>query len=68
MRAAHTACQAHAHSSTERFCSLWGVSRHAPTARWRGQLYERLLMSNDKEKVLAVARKEHIPESPTEII
>ena len=32
------------------------------------QLYERLLMSNDKEKVLAVARKERIPESPSEII
>jgi len=31
-------------------------------------LYERLLMSTDKEKVLAVARKERIPESPTEII
>ncbi|MBQ9394866.1 MAG: DUF1016 family protein [Proteobacteria bacterium] len=32
------------------------------------QLYERLLMSNDKEKVLAIARKERIPESPAEII
>ena len=31
-------------------------------------LYERLLMSNVKENVLAVARKERIPESPTEII
>ena len=31
-------------------------------------LYERLLMSNDKESVLAVARKERIPELPTEII
>lgn len=31
-------------------------------------LYERLLMSNDKDAVLAVARKERIPESPTEII
>jgi predicted nuclease of restriction endonuclease-like (RecB) superfamily len=31
-------------------------------------LYERLLMSNDKEAVLAVARKQRIPESPTEII
>ena len=31
-------------------------------------LYERLLMSTDKDKVLAVARKERIPESPTEII
>ena len=31
-------------------------------------LYERLLLSNDKESVLAVARKQRIPESPTEII
>ena len=31
-------------------------------------LYERLLMSNDKESVLAMARKERIPENPTEII
>ena len=31
-------------------------------------LYERLLMSNDKEKVLAVARKERIPENPADII
>ncbi len=31
-------------------------------------LYERLLMSNDKEAVLAVARKERNPELPTEII
>ena len=31
-------------------------------------LYERLLLSNDKESVLEVARKEGIPESPTEII
>ncbi|MCR5456380.1 MAG: PDDEXK nuclease domain-containing protein [Bacteroidales bacterium] len=31
-------------------------------------LYERLLMSNDKESVLSVARKEHVPESPQEII
>lgn len=31
-------------------------------------LYERLLASNDKEAVLAVARKERIPESPQEII
>lgn len=31
-------------------------------------LYERLLMSNDKESVLAVARKQRIPEKPTEII
>lgn len=32
------------------------------------QLYERLLLSNDKEAVMAVARGERIPESPTEII
>lgn len=31
-------------------------------------LYERLLLSNDKKVVLEVARKERIPESPTEII
>ena len=29
-------------------------------------LYERLLLSNEKEKVLAVARNQRIPESPTE--
>lgn len=32
------------------------------------QLYERLLLSNDKEKVLAVARKERIPQTPQEVI
>lgn len=31
-------------------------------------LYERLLLSNDKKAVLEVARKERIPEQPTEII
>ena len=31
-------------------------------------LYERLLLSNDKESVLAVARRERIPEDPEEII
>jgi hypothetical protein len=31
-------------------------------------LYERLLMSNDKEAVLAVVRRERIPEKATEII
>ncbi|MCL2843842.1 MAG: PDDEXK nuclease domain-containing protein [Chitinivibrionia bacterium] len=31
-------------------------------------LYERLLMSSDKEAVLAIARKERIPEKPSEII
>ena len=29
------------------------------------QLFERLLISNDKESILAVARKERIPENPT---
>ena len=32
------------------------------------RLYERLLLSNDKESVLAVARKERIPETPQEVI
>ena len=32
------------------------------------QLYERLLLSNDKETVLAVARKERLPQTPQEII
>ncbi|WP_425637850.1 PDDEXK nuclease domain-containing protein [Algoriphagus yeomjeoni] len=32
------------------------------------QLYERLLLSNEKEKVLAIAKKEAQPESPREII
>ncbi len=31
-------------------------------------LYERLLLSNDKESVLAVARRERHPQSPTEIV
>ena len=31
-------------------------------------LFERLLLSNDKEAVLAVARKQRIPEKPSEII
>lgn len=31
-------------------------------------LYERLLMSNDKESVLAVARRERIPSNPQEVI
>ena len=31
-------------------------------------LYERLLASSDKESVLAIARKERMPESPTEVI
>lgn len=32
------------------------------------QLFERLLLSNDKESVLAVARNEKLPENPHEII
>jgi len=32
------------------------------------QLYERLLLSNDKDAVLAVARRERIPETPQEIV
>ena len=32
------------------------------------QLYERLLLSNDKESILAVARKERIPQTPQEVI
>ena len=32
------------------------------------QLYERLLLSNDKDAVLAVARGERLPELPTEVI
>ena len=32
------------------------------------QLYERLLLSNDKERVLAVALGEQLPEKPTDII
>ncbi|MBQ2814126.1 MAG: DUF1016 family protein [Akkermansia sp.] len=32
------------------------------------QLYERLLLSNDKEDVLAVARRERLPEQPAEVI
>jgi len=31
-------------------------------------LYERLLLSNDKESVLAVARRQRIPETPAEIV
>lgn len=31
-------------------------------------LYERLLLSNDKEAILAVARKERLPETPSEIV
>jgi len=49
------------------------ASNHAWTGRETERqinslLYERLLMSNDKEALLAVARKERIPEKPFEII
>lgn len=49
------------------------AANHAWTGRElerqiKSLLYERLLMSNDKESVLAVARKERIPEKPAEII
>jgi len=32
------------------------------------QFYERLLLSTDKDSILAIARKDRIPESPSEII
>ena len=32
------------------------------------QLYERLLLSNDKESVLAIAKKERIPQTPQEVL
>ncbi len=34
----------------------------------QSQLYERLLLSNDKDAVLAVARRERIPQQPQEVI
>ena len=45
-----------------------GWSKRQLERQINSMLYERLLMSNDKEKVLAVARKERTPESPLEII
>ena len=45
-----------------------GWSKRQLERQISSMLYERLLMSNDKEKVLAVARKERTPESPLEII
>ena len=51
--------------------------REAVNEGWTGRqlerqinslLYERLLLSNDKEHVLAVARRQRVPESPHEII
>ena len=45
-----------------------GWSKRQLERQINSMLCERLLMSNDKEKVLAVARKERTPESPLEII
>lgn len=45
-----------------------GWTGHQLERQINSMLYERLLKSNDKEKVLAVARKERTPESPLEII
>ena len=45
-----------------------GWSKRQLERQINSMLYERLLMSNDKEKMLAVARKERTPESPLEII
>lgn len=45
-----------------------GWSKRQLERQINSMLYERLLMSNDKEKVLAVARKERTLESPLEII
>ena len=45
-----------------------GWSKRQLERQINSMLYERLLMSNDKEKVLAVAQKERTPESPLEII
>jgi predicted nuclease of restriction endonuclease-like (RecB) superfamily len=45
-----------------------GWSKRQLERQINSMLYERLLMSNDKKKVLAVARKERTPESPLEII
>ena len=45
-----------------------GWSKRQLERQINSMLYERLLMSNDKESVLAVPRKERTPESPLEII
>lgn len=45
-----------------------GFSERQLERQINSMLYERLLLSNDKESVLAVARKERVPESPQEII
>ena len=41
----------------------WGLERQI-----HSQLWERLCLSNDKEALLSIARKERIPETPQEII
>ena len=45
-----------------------GLKARETERQINSQLYERLLLSNDKEAVLAVARKERIPQTPQEII
>ncbi len=45
-----------------------GLSGRQLERHINSMLYERLLLSNDKEAVLAVARNERVPESPQEII
>lgn len=45
-----------------------GLSGRQLERHINSMLYERLLLSNDKEAILAVARNEHVPESPQEII
>ena len=45
-----------------------GWTGHELERQINSMLYERLLLSNDKESVLAVARNERIPELPKEII
>lgn len=45
-----------------------GLSGRQLERHINSMLYERLLLSNDKEAVLAVARNERVPESPQEFI
>jgi len=46
--------------------NLWSVRQLE--RQINSSLYERLLLSNEKEKVLAVAKKEALPQNPDEII
>ena len=46
--------------------NLWSVRQLE--RQINSALFERLLLSNDKEKVLAVAKKEALPQNPDEII